>query len=174
MSEINKIKRQIGTLMTTAGLMQIRQSINDLATEEIYLKKIRESCNSFGISINELDFMYRTTSWETWEQIIPTLYGIIKEFKWEAEYFDCDDRASFMTSLCSLLFRINTCASCYCEVYDSATGKLKYLHWCNIIIDRSAQLYLFDVDNGGMVQKITSNNLIMGNNKYNLLQLRLY
>jgi hypothetical protein len=174
MSEINKIKRSIGTLMTTAGLMQIRQAINDLATEEIYVSKIKESCNKLGIGVNELDFTFRTTSWQTWEQIIPILYGIIKEFKWESDIFDCDDRASFMTSLCSLLFRVNTLASAYCEVYDATTGKLKYLHWANVVIDRDAQLYLLDVDQSGMIQKITSNNLIMGVNKYHILQLRLY
>jgi len=171
--QINNLKRSIGTLMIKAGMMQVRDAV-DFEKKQILSRVIDTSCKNFGITPNELDGFYQTTSWDNWKKIIDILYTIIKDFKWKAETADCDNRSALMTSLCSMLFDLNTCSQCYCEVYDATTNVLKYLHWCNVVIDDNGNLFLFDVDQSGLTQKITSNNLVMGVNKYHLLQLRIY
>ena len=85
----------------------------------------------------------------------------------------CDNRSNLMTSLCSLLFRINTCAGLYCKVLNLQTG-IKYLHWANIIFTKDGKVYLFDVDNFGKYQQIISSDIIMGQNKYTPISIKIY
>lgn len=173
--KINAINRTIGTLMAVVGIKKLRQHSN-FTTIDTGNNKFYQALKSRGIKINfsPLDISYRYTSFDNWQKIIKVLNGIIKHFKWEANVHDCDNRSTLMTSLCSLIFRINTCAGLYCEVFDAETGKSKYLHWANLIVDTEDNIYLWDVDNGGMYQKITSDNCVMGKLKYRFISIRLY
>lgn len=171
---INKLKRIIAGLQITMGI----QSLKDLPTFEVQKEgggKIGSAINNLklGLANTQLDMTYAYTSWDNWQEIIDILYGrIIKNFKWTAEYFDCDNRAMLFSSLCSVCFNINTCGQVYCEVYDDK-GVFKYLHWANIIVDKEGNLYLLDCDNQGRFTKITSSNIILGSFKYKLISLRI-
>jgi hypothetical protein len=48
------------------------------------------------------------------------------------------------------------------------------MHWANCIIDKDGNMYAFDADNNGLMQKITSNGFIMGVWKYDVVNLRIY
>jgi hypothetical protein len=79
-----------------------------------------------------------------------------------------------MASLASLFFRINTCNTVYCDVFDASTGKYKYTHYCNIITDDADNCYIWDIDYGGKWQKITSNPIVMGALKYQIYSINCY
>ncbi len=174
--QINGLKRTIGVLTASLGLKQIINASSEFSTTNGNWSKLNEALkkSNLQIPLDNLDSDYYFTSWENWEKIIDVLWGIMKNFNWVAEKFDCDQRSAFTTSLAGLLFGLNTCCGVFCEVYDANTGILKYLHWANIIIDKDNNCYLFDVDYGGMKQKITGNNMVMGANKYKFIRLRAY
>jgi hypothetical protein len=174
--QINSLKRKLGQLYISLGVQQIRDNqsefssgVKDETGFTVPLNRIDSN-----ITFTPLDTQYYFTSFDNWVKIIEVLNPIAQMFKWQAERFDCDNRANLMSSLCSLLFRINTCATVYCKVFDATTGVFKYLHNANLIVDDSSNIYLWDVDNGGLYQKITSNPVIMGNLRYNLINVRGY
>ena len=172
--QINSIKRQIGTLMAVAGFKQVKQARSEFDIVNLQNGEIQTAGKVLGIYTNYLDFKYFFTSWENWEKILDVVWGILKHFKWMKEVFDCDQRAAFMTVISGMLFGVNTCTTVYCKVSDAVTGVFRYDHTANIIIDRDKNLYLFDADNHGMRQKITSNNVVMGKVKYEFLSIRAY
>jgi len=174
-TKINELQRTIGVLTTNIGLASLKKSFGTFEKSSITSKQINDAFSNAGIkiTITELDYLYQTTNWDNWEKITKTLYGIIKPFPWTKEYFDCDQRSSFITATCGLLFSLNTCAGIYCKITNTETGNSD-MHWANLIIDKNGGLYLFDVDNGGLTQKITSNNIVMGKWRYELQSLRIY
>lgn len=174
--QLSYINRKLGQLYLSLGVQQIREHLNDFAPETA------KDETGFTIPLSKIDLNMPTTpldekfyyvSLSNWEKIIEVLNPIAKLFPWERERFDCDNRAFLMSSLCSLIFRINTCGVVYCEVYDATTGALKYKHYANLISD-GTNLYLWDVDAGGLYQKINSNPVVMGNNRYKLISLRIF
>ena len=173
--KLNLIARTFGTTLMKSGIGMIRSGYEDYEIINSSLRLANDALDKIGlkISVNALDISYYYTTWENWQTIIDVLYGIIKDFKWEADKFDCDNRSNLMTSLCSLLFRINTCAGLYCKVLNLQTG-IKYLHWANIIFTKDGKVYLFDVDNFGKYQQIISSDIIMGQNKYTPISIRIY
>jgi hypothetical protein len=120
-----------------------------------------------------MDIEYFTTDWEHWSEILDKVYGILGENHWVADRFDCDNRAEFTSALISLIYHINCCGRLYCQVDYLDGRKGSYLHWANIVIDKDKNLYLVDMDNQGLKQKITSNILIAGNVKYTLKSYRI-
>lgn len=172
--QINSIRRAIGQLGIQVGVSQIREAQSEFSTTLAGIEKIQGAVKNFGISVSQADTSYYFTSRDNWRKIIDVLNPIAKNFVWEAERFDCDNRAFLMSSLVSLLFRINTCTVLYCDVFDATTGRYKYTHYCNLIIDDVGNCYLWDVDYGGMTQKITSNPCVMGVNKYQLFNIRVF
>lgn len=174
MNTINQLKRTLGTLYTSVGLKQISNASDDIPLTQIPLSLIYPAINKLGITSTEMDTAYYTTTWDNWEKILETVWGIVKNFKWTAEKFDCDNRAAFVTVLCGLLFGANTCASVYCKREHIGEAGYDGMHWCNLIIDKDGNTYLFDVDNWGMRQKITSNNVVMGTEKYIMSNARIF
>lgn len=173
--KVNAIARSFGTALIKSGINMIKSGV-DFTSMVSGPRIINDALQNKGINIpiSQLDVNYYYTSWDNWKKIIEVLYGIIKDFKWEADKADCDDRSNLMTSLCSIIFGINTCGGLYCEVYDAGSNKLKYLHWANLIITSSGEIHLFDVDQSGQTTKVSSQPVIMGNNKYVFKQLRIY
>jgi len=170
---INILKRTIGSLMISNGIAMLR-GLPKFETIIASSDKFKNALNKVGVKLNytELDVNYAFTSYDNWQEIIRCLYdNIVKFFKWEAETFDCDNRAELMSALCSAIFGV-ALGRVYCEIYD-LNGELKYLHWANLIVDRDNNAYLLDVDNGGLCQKITSNNVVMGIVRYKLITLRI-
>ena len=77
--QINLIKRKIGTLLATAGIMQLREAISEFTTIETGHGKIFEAIKKIGLQINysSLDLRYNYTSWENWQKIIEAMIGEI-------------------------------------------------------------------------------------------------
>jgi hypothetical protein len=162
--------------MTILGTKYIREAVSEFTTAEKNETGFTIPLNNLDpkITFTTLDNYYHYTSWDNWLKILEVLNPIAQNFQWQEELFDCDNRSNLMSTLCSLFFRINTCATVYCEVYAANGGTVKYLHYANLIADDAGNLYLWDVDCGGITQKITTNNVVMGNNRYKLLSVRGY
>ncbi len=173
--KINPIARSFGTSLIKSGISVLRSTASEFTPVVYGIRILNDALDKAGIKIPVigLDYNYYYTSWDNWKKIIDVLYGVIKDFKWESESRDCDNRSNLMTSLCSILFGLNTCAGLYCEVYD-LNGNLLYLHWANLIITNGGQLWLFDVDNKGQTSIITSGNIVIGDKRYKLLSIRIY
>ena len=172
--QINGIKRLLGIKFIELGVAQIRAAstlpVEPKSDNSLFLK----AAEALGVPLNATDIAYYYTSWDNWQQIINLLNPIAQAFPWEAGKYDCNNRSALMTSLSSLLFEINTCGTTNCEVYDAKTGAFKYGHYANMICDDQGILYLWDVDQGGMFQKVTGNDMIMGVNKYHFNGIRAY
>jgi len=172
MDTITKAKLTIAGLSTSIGLQTIKNNLSPEITE-IKFSTISNKCAELGITTSQLDVSYYSTDWDTYKIIADTIYSIVKNFKWTADKFDCDDRSAFQTSLCALLFGLNTCAGMYCKITNVNTGNSD-MHWANCIIDKNGELYLFDADNSGVTQKITSKTFTAGVWKYEIQNLRIY
>jgi len=170
---ISSAMRTVGVLTTAIGLQRLRNEFSSIEKTKINVATIDAVCKKFGITANELDVKYLTTSFENWEMITSTLYGIVKNFRWTTDTFDCDDRAAFMTSLCALTTGLNTCADAYCKITNIVTGATD-MHHPNLIIDKDNNLYIFDVDNEGVFRKIITNGFIINSWKYDLQSIRIY
>lgn len=174
--QINSIKRAIGSLEVSLGVTQLRQAQSEFTTTIYGIEKVQNALKALNISIpvDPLDNQYWFTSWDNWQKIIAVLNPIAQNFQWETDRFDCDNRANLMTSMTSLMFRINTCATLYCKVFMADTGAFLFYHYCNLITDDAGNVYLWDVDQNGISQKITGNPFIMGTHKYELISIRVY
>jgi len=169
--QISNLSRIVYSLMITNGIAGLRKNSSEFEVKQGYFQDINTAVKPFGIDTMPLDNMYYFTTFENWKTIIDLLYlKIIIYFKWEAEKFDCDNRAMLFSSLASAIFKLNTVGQVYCEV---KTPYNNYLHWANIIIDKDNIAYLLDLDNGGRCQKITGNKMVMGSATYTLKSLRI-
>lgn len=171
MNQIEKLQRTIGILSAAVSLKNLSKI--PVVSTEIKSANISKGCNQLGISKNELDVLYYSTDFDTWQEIIEVVWGILKNFTWTADRADCDNRSNFVTSMVSILFGLNTCAGMYTKVTNINTGATD-MHWANCIIDKDGNMYAFDADNNGLMQKITSNGFIMGVWKYDVVNLRIY
>ncbi len=170
--KISFIARNFGTELIKSGISVIRNASFEFKPLTGQLRAINNALDKIGgLPLTALDLGYNFTSWQNWQKITDILYRIVKDFKWEAEVFDCDNRSSLMLALCSTLFKLNTCGMLYCEV---KIGNQSFRHYANIIITPDEQVYIFDVDNGGMTMKINNKEFTMGNWQYKLLSARIY
>ena len=162
-----------GEQLIKAGIKSIRDGSNDFKPLIAGDDRIHNSLKNVGIDIpiTDMDLMFYYLDWESWQTILTIIHNILKDYKWEAERYDCDNRSAVVSGLVSTLFRVNTCNQLYCTVSDKNDKQL-YHHWCNIITDVSGNSYIFDLDNFGMRGKITSKNPILGNLKYELKAVR--
>jgi hypothetical protein len=170
MTIINKLKQTIAFLQLRVAIKLLKQITYDIPITETKVLPVLSGVKLYG---TELDYMYQTTDWDNWSEILDRVYGILQDNPWTAEYADCDNRAEFVSAFISVVYNLNTCGRVYCEVSNATTGELRYLHWCNIIVDKDSNLYLFDADNSGLKQKITSTTPVMGSVKYKLLSYRI-
>jgi hypothetical protein len=169
--KISALSRILYSLMITNGIAGLRKNQSEFEVKQGYFQDVLLAIKPFGIDTLNLDNTYYFTTFENWKTIIELLYNkIIIYFKWEAEKFDCDNRAMLFSALASVIFKLNTVGQVYCEVKTPNGG---YLHWANIIIDKDNIAYLLDLDNGGRYQKITGNKMVMGNATYTLKSLRI-
>jgi len=170
MNILNKVKNALGFLYLRLGIKTIKDIIYDIPRYPVQVLPILSGIKLYGI---EADYQYTTTDWDNWQEILDKVYSILRENPWTAEVADCDNRAEFTSALISIIYHLNTCGKCYCEVSYLNGIKGTYLHWCNIIVDKDKNLYLCDMDNQGIKQKITSNIVIIGNVRYVLKSYRI-
>jgi len=161
----------IGSLTASIGLQKLRNEFAQFPVSQVMGKQINDACNKIGISNSPLDYNFYSTSWDNYQIIASKIYDIVKNFKWEEDRYDCDNRSNTMSSLTSLTARLNTNAGLYCEV-KTANGNT-FMHWANCVIDKDANMYIIDCDNSGVMQKITSNKFTIGNWSYSLKSIRI-
>jgi len=167
---INTIRRKMGQLLISAGITQMNESIKELAGTE---GTFEQFCKPLlGLPVSQLDSKYYFTSFDNWLKIIESLNPLTKEFYWVAEKRDCDKRAMFITSMVSMLFELNTCRPVYCRVWRVSDGQLAYAHYANVIVDNAGNAYLWDADEGGQFTKITANNPVINNKRYELISIK--
>ena len=77
-----------------------------------------------------------------------------------------------MTGLVAMCFEINTVRPVYCRVWRVADGQLAFYHYANIIVDNAGNAYLWDLDENGLTVKITSQNPVINNKRYELLAIK--
>ena len=169
MNTFNKVKNALGFLYLRLGVKTIKDIVYDIPVTKISVLPVLAGIKLYG---TELDMTYATTDWDNWSEILDKVYSILGENYWTEDVADCDNRAEFTSALISIIYHLNTCGRVYCEVTNTATSGT-YLHWCNIVIDKDKNVYLFDADNGGLKQKITSPNVVMGNRSYKLKSYRI-
>ena len=169
--QINRIKRMLGEKFIELGIAQTRDAVSDIPSIEKGQTHLSNALASFGMAIHFLDEDYYTTSFENWQKIIEVMNPIAQTFKWTKEKFDCDNRAMLMSSLIPVMYGLTMCSPCYCDVHTTAGVHIGY-HYNNLIIDDAGNVYLWDLDNNCIVQKITNNTPVMGNWKYNLSGIR--
>lgn len=162
----------LGSKFIQLGIAQTKDAISDIERKEKDQQFVKKSLVNFGLSITFLDDSYFTTSFDSWKEIIDVMNPIAEAFKWTKESFDCDNRAMLVSSLIPVMYGLTLCCPCYCRVFNAHTGKEIGYHYNNLIIDDAGNVYLWDLDNYGLVQKITNNTPVMGNWKYNLISIR--
>jgi hypothetical protein len=167
--QINNLKRMIGQLTFSIGVMQIRNAISDFTSEEGDFKRFCKPL--LGLFVTQLDNKYYFTSYDNWQKIIATINPILKQFNWEAEKFDCDKRAYLVTALVALFFDINTCRPVYCDVYRVGDGQFAFYHYANLFVTSDGSAYIWDVDEGGLTTKITSLTPVINNKSYHLIKV---
>ena len=172
--QINSLKQWLSIKFIELGVAQIRQVDTDISTKNDSSALLVSSLVAINPIFSPvlLDSTYYYTSFANWQTIISLMNDITKTFPWESERFDCDKRANLIASMIALIFRLNTCMTVYCEVSSAANGQVLYQHYANIIVDDNGIAYLWDLDNGGMYQKITGNDMIMGKVKYHFYSIR--
>ena len=168
--QINNIKRAVGQLMLRQGVMMIQDAISDFTDTEGDFKMFCKPL--LGLPVAELDSKYYFTSFDNWQKIIATINPILQQFNWVSERFDCDKRAFLATGLVAMCFEINTVRPIYCKVWRVSDGQLAFYHYANIIVDNAGNSYLWDLDQEGKYTKITSNNVIIDNKRYELISVK--
>ena len=147
--EARKFNKAFGTSLTIAGINGLRSSYNNLGYIIRNYTFLNYSVKQIvDIFVGNEDYNYYFTSWENWQEMLDTIWGIVKNFNWEEERFDCENRAMLVSALCSLIYRINTCSRIYCEVRNINNGQISR-HYANLIVVEDGGVYLFDCDNGG-------------------------
>lgn len=164
---INEIIKNLDISIIVSGLKHGKKALN-ITYSSMPFGDIKTAFNNVGLtSVNtvEQDLRYNITDWDKYLEALNMSYQIVKEFPWTAEVFDCDNRASFMNALMSA-FGL-TCGRIHGTVYDALTGKLKYLHWFNAVIDTKKDIYIFDADNKGQWTKVEKNvDIVIDLNRY--------
>lgn len=152
--KINRIARTFGISLAVISIKVIRSSYDNLNPIKFPSKFVVEAIKKIkDIPISQKDFIYYFTTWENEEKMLAVIYKIVKNFKWERDKFDCDDRAKLVSALHSLFSRLNSCGRIYCKITNINTGATD-THHANVVITWDGKVYLFDVDNSGLTAEL--------------------
>jgi hypothetical protein len=161
------IFKQIGVSLVVQGLKTCKKALY-LQPKEVSFGVFKDAFIRVGlgsVSTSEQDLRYHITSWDKYEESLDLAYEILKNFPWTPEFFDCDNRSMFVTTLLAI-FGIN-CGRLHGNVYNSETGDRRYLHWFNGVVDDKGDLYIFDADFGGGKTKVEKGkDILIGKNRY--------
>ena len=156
----------------------VKSSI-DLTTNNIDATKIAQAFVNVELGdlpMIPLDNDFKTITWEEWQPILETIKDIASYFPWTAEYFDCDNRSSFVKFLADSFTGINSMGTAYLQTYHATTGAKLFLHYFNIILTTDGKLHIFDIDNcGGLTTEILKGEpIVAGNWRYELISSRWF
>lgn len=156
----------------------LKSAYDWLIPTKVGFGNIKDAFNNVGldkIPVTQLDVFYYVLPWDIWDELLEVVYAIAKEFKWESEKFDCDNRSTMVCVLCSLLFGVNSCGQGYGKVFDKDTGKEVALHWFNFVVVPNGKLYIFDVDNHGARSLVEKGKpIINGKWRYEITAVRFF
>ncbi len=148
---INSLAKTFGTGLISAGIKMVRTGLSGLVPQTKPYGFIHDSIAKIkNMPTGEKDMTYYLTTKENWEEIFNLIYGIVKNFPWQAEKFDCDDRSKLVSALCSVLFGLNSCGICYCSVKSLTGTGFTGNHFNNMVVTQQGEVILWDVDNGGL------------------------
>lgn len=178
MADVNSIARKMGTTLITSGIKMVKSSL-DLITNQIDATKIAQAFVNVGLGdlpMTPLDSDYKTITWDDWQPILGTLKDIASYFPWTAEYFDCDQRASFVKALADTFTGINSMGLAYVNLYHSKTGVYLTRHWVDMVLTTDGKLHIFDIDNnGGTITEMAKGQLMVGGNwRYEIISTRWF
>lgn len=156
--------------MLRQGVMTMQDAVSDFSDIQGDFKQFCKPL--LGLPVTQLDDKYYFTNFENWQKIIETINPILQQFNWVSERFDCDKRAFLVTGLVAMIFEINTVRPVYCSVYRVSDGVWVFDHYANVFVDTNGNAWLWDLDEDGLITKITSQNPIINNKKYLLRAIK--
>jgi len=157
--KIKRIAVSFNTALVVMGLKGLQGSYSNLPVNVKSYGELTSAIKRImNVPVGMKDVSYFTTSFENWQEVLDVIYNIAHRFKWKKERYDCEDRATTIKDLSSLIFGLNTCGIVYCEITNIQTGK-RFRHYANLIVDDKGNLLLFDIDNAGVRKKITGQTL---------------
>ena len=168
--------RSLGATLITSGIQTIQKSYKPVRNPITYGFITNAFINvGLNIPVAQMDINYLTTTLDIWQDFFEYAKEIAKNFKWTAEYFDCDNRSAFIKTLADCILGVNTCCLGYGVVLHKDTGATLFRHWFDIIVLTDGTLYIFDIDNnGGMVKIEKDKNPVIGNWRYKIESVRAY
>ena len=141
--KLKKIYTNFGIILFQNAIKALRNCYSNLNLQVKPFGFLKDKIGDIRVIQRDTDYYLPSTA-DIYE-MIKVIYQLVKDFKWERETFDCDDRAKTVSALFSLIFRTNCCGEAYCSI----KGKKTYYHWTNILVSKEGDVILFDVDNGG-------------------------
>jgi len=174
MSELSK---GFNASLITMGMMGLKRDYAKFPWTTKPFSFIQQAFNEAGLSIpiSQLDIYYYVASWLDCSDALNYIKNIAKNFIWTAEKFDCDNRATLVSTLFNVIMDLNCCGQGYVRVFNNTTGKEISYHYCNLLVDQSGKLYVFDIDNGGLSKEVKAGStFIMGNWRYEFVSARFY
>ncbi len=172
--KINSMTKAFGQTLINAGFNLERNAFSNLIpVNQGYGWLTDTVANATPIPVVIRDVRYFSTTKENLIACCDLIWGIVKNFKWQAENRDCDDRAKLVSALFSLLFGLNTCGELYCAVKSLSGTGFTGNHYNNLLVSSEGSILIFDVDNQGLVKEIFLNQPIsFGYWSYTLMSAR--
>jgi hypothetical protein len=89
---INQLAKNTGVILASQGIKMVKSGFDYLQPTEVSFGYIKTTLNSLGLDsvvTTEMDTKYYTSSWTDLSDCLNLAYGIVKNFPWTAEKFDC-------------------------------------------------------------------------------------
>ncbi len=146
---INQIGRNFGKVLLKQGIETLSKSI-DLKPKEITLSEAKEIMKEYFPEAKPvfMDNIYKVVSADEWKKIDEDIYDVTKKM-WEAEVWDCDDKAYTHKYWTLRIFGIPQFAIVG-DVTD-LSGKFMFRHLFNgRIVD--GEIYIYEPDGDLLVK----------------------
>lgn len=174
-SEVNTLIKNLNAALITMGLSRMKGAFK-FTPKQVGTGFMKQSLVDSGINVpcSQRDIYHLITDWKIWEPCLDVITNIAKNFKWTAEFFDCDQRAMFVKTLADVFLGINSCMTAYGTVYNKDTNAVIGLHYFNLIATSDGKIYLYDVDFHNKGLWLNGNPQIVGNNKYEIIKVEIF
>lgn len=173
--KVNQIARTLGKQLISSGISMLRSAFK-IKPVEMDFYQFSDLANNLGVAPILLDGKYYLADWETWKAIIK--YDWVRELKYVREKFDCENFALTFCSYTGYVYGLNSKGATYGKVYNAKTGKfIDYHYWVAIITndaDGQRRLYWYEPMTGNYVQHQKGKPIIIGNWKYEPINVRFF
>lgn len=174
-AQINQLQKSFGLTLLNGGFNLLRKAYKVSDAKKVEFGGIKDiiakTLGNIAVPVKDLSFYL--ASWSVWKDFLDSI--LVPKIDYYAERFDCDNYAFLASSLASLFLCLNSCGVLHCTVYDNLTNKLIAGHYCNLIVTRDEELYLFDMNNGGYTKIEKNQDPVIKNWQYrNLDKVELF